>query len=171
MIINFEKLKDLQDRNTIICSGWFDMLHIGHLNFLKNAKKHADNLVVVVMNDRDGKYIKGNDRPIINQFQRAEIIDSLKCVDYTIISKNIKNKTPYFNSSIDKKGILLWNRYIPIIKELNPNKVFSLEETLKFNGLGDYIENLSIDVVYSKRTNGISTTSIENKLKAIYTYK
>lgn len=104
MIIKLNQLETLKNQNNVICAGWFDMFHIGHLNFLNNAKKQADNLIVVVMNDADGRTIKGESRPIINQSQRAEIIDNLKCVDYTIISEPITNKihySTYLNQSTD----------------------------------------------------------------------
>lgn len=163
MIINFNQLSKLRDENITVCAGWFDMFHIGHLNFLKNAKKHSEKLLVVVMNDIDGKYIKGDSRPIINENQRAEIVDNLKCVDYVLISTPITNNHRY--NSLDKKTRLLWDRYIPIIQELKPNNVFSLEETLNLNKLGNYVESMGINVIYSERFDGVSTTDIENKLK------
>ena len=171
MIIEFENLKNIRakhaDKKIIICSGWFDLFHTGHLNFLKKAKDNGDILVVLVMNDTDGNYIKGVNRPIINQFQRGEIIDSLKCVDYTIISGLITNdkiSPSYFNSVENKKTKMLWDRYLPIIGELNADKVFALKETLKFNGLEKCIEELKCEVVYCDRCEGISTTDIVKKL-------
>jgi cytidyltransferase-like protein len=165
LITNMEEF--LRHENTedfVICAGWFDMFHIGHLNFIRNAKKEGSKLVVVVMNDEDGRTIKGETRPIINEEQRAEIIDNLKFVDYTIIANysELGRKQREFE---DIKTKILWNKYIPIIKKLNIKKVFSLEETLKFNGLGDYLESTGHTIIYSERTEGISTTDLENKLK------
>ena len=162
MIVTFNQLVNLRGENITICAGWFDMFHVGHLNFLKNAKKQSEKLLVVVMNDIDGRYIKGDGRPIINENQRSEVVDNLKCVDYVIISEHIINYRKHNN--LDKKTRLLWNRYIPIIKKLKPNNVFALEETLKFNGLDGYIESLGINIVYSERYDGISTTDIEKQL-------
>ena len=170
MIVNNQELKWMTyNLNTIICAGWFDMFHVGHLRFLKEAKKHADNLIVVVMNDRDGTYIKGNNRPIINQNDRAEIINDLKCVDFVnICEHNVNINIPKNRRELDDKSILLWDRYISLIEKIKPKKVFSLEETLRFNGFGDYIKSLGIDVVYTNRTNDISTTNIENKIRKEY---
>lgn len=166
MIIRLDDLNYLRNKNLIICAGWFDMFHIGHLRFLNNAKKESDKLLVVVMNDQDGRYIKGETRPLINQNDRAEIIDNLKCVDYVVVSESIKNSKPYPDKlEKDKKTKLLWDRYIPIIELIKPRKVFSLEETLKHNYLGEYIESLGVEVIYSERTEGVSTTEIERKLK------
>jgi len=166
LIITLKDLSKIKDRDIVICAGWFDMFHVGHLRFLNKANAEANRLLIVVMNDADGKYVKGANRPLINQNDRAEIIDNLKCVDYTIISEDIKNNKPYPDElKSDEKSKLLWDRYIPIIEELQPSKVFALEETLKFNGIGTYIEGLGIKVIYADRTNGISTTMIEDKLK------
>jgi len=165
LILTIEELKsEIKNKDTIICSGWFDLFHIGHLNFLKNAKKLADYLIVVVRNDTDGKYIKGENRPIINQQNRLEIIDSLKCVDYTILSDNFTNQNK-LTRKLDKKSLSSWDKYISIIEEIKPNKVFSLWETLGHNGFGKYIETLGIKVIYTDRFKGISTTDIERKLK------
>jgi len=166
LIVDVNNIDTLDNKNLTICSGWFDLFHIGHLNFLKNAKAQGNRLCVIVMNDNDGKVIKGNNRPIINEYQRLEIIDSIKYVDYTILSQDILHQDNILN--LQGKDLLLWQRYIPIIKRIHPDKVFSLEETLKNNGLGDYIENeLHIKVVYSDRYNGISTTEIERKLAVL----
>ena len=166
MIIKTNDLYRLKNRNIIICAGWFDLFHVGHLRFLNNAKKEADILLVVVMNDKDGRFLKGETRPIINQNDRAEIINNLKCVNYVFISTCIKNNNPYPNNlGDDIKTKVLWDRYIPIIEFIKPKKVFSLEETLKYNYLGKYIENLGIEVIYSERTENVSTTDIESKLK------
>jgi len=167
MIVKAEDLKWLTfNLDTIICAGWFDMFHVGHLRFLKEAKKYGKNLIVVVMNDQDGKYLKGDNRPIISQDDRAEIINSLKFVDFVTICENNKNlKRPNNESKLDRKSLLLWDRYISIIEELKPKKVFSLEETLKFNELGEYIESLGVEVIYTEPTEGISTTEIVRRLE------
>ena len=159
-----KNINTLKNENIIICAGWFDLFHIGHLNFLKNAKSHGDKLCVVVMNDKDGKSTKGDNRPIVNEQQRMEIIDAIKYVDYTILSQDIFGHDNILD--LKNKDLLLWQRYIPIIENIRPNKVFALEETLKNNGLGDYIQNqLNVNVVYAERTEEISTTDIENILK------
>lgn len=165
MIINLNHLKNLKNDNITMCSGWFDMFHVGHLNFLNNAKKQSEKLLVVVRNDIDGRHIKGKNRPIINEHQRAQIIDNLKCVDYVLISGE-KVTVPHIPDNLkkDKKTLSYWEKSIPIIKSFRPKNVFALEETLKFNGLGGYIESLGVNIIYSERFEGISTTDIEKKL-------
>ena len=67
------------------------MFHVGHLWSIKRAKRFGDILVVNVVNDKRVKVLKGEKRPIVTEFQRALIIDSLKCVDYVVISQKVKS--------------------------------------------------------------------------------
>ena len=72
--------KKKQGKKFVLCHGVFDILHLGHLNYLKSAKKVADFLIVTLTTD---KYIKkGFGRPFFNQKQRAEMLSSLKIVDF-----------------------------------------------------------------------------------------
>ena len=67
--------KKKQGKKFVLCHGVFDILHLGHLNYLKSAKKVADFLIVTLTTD---KYIKkGFGRPFFNQKQRAEMLSSL----------------------------------------------------------------------------------------------
>lgn len=66
-------------------NGCFDLLHLGHLSSLKQAKKVCDILVVGVNSDESIKKYKGNDRPIQDQNTRATLLASLEFVDYVII--------------------------------------------------------------------------------------
>lgn len=72
-------------RKIVWTNGVFDVLHIGHTNFLREAKKLGDILVVGLNSDASVKKIKGPTRPIQNERERAEIISSLECVDYVTI--------------------------------------------------------------------------------------
>jgi len=70
----------------VFTNGCFDLLHIGHVRYLEDAKKLGDRLVVGINSDRSVRGLsKGNSRPIIPDQQRAEIIAALGCVDYVII--------------------------------------------------------------------------------------
>ncbi|MCK6599483.1 MAG: D-glycero-beta-D-manno-heptose 1-phosphate adenylyltransferase, partial [Bdellovibrionaceae bacterium] len=63
----------------------FDLLHIGHVKYLKEAMQQGDLLVVGINSDLSVKIIKGPRRPIQNENDRAEILAALECVDATII--------------------------------------------------------------------------------------
>jgi D-beta-D-heptose 7-phosphate kinase/D-beta-D-heptose 1-phosphate adenosyltransferase len=65
----------------IVVNGTFDILHRGHIEMLEYAKSLGDHLLVCIDTDRRVKELKGADRPINNQTDRAFMLQSLKCVD------------------------------------------------------------------------------------------
>lgn len=74
-----------QNKKVVFTNGCFDILHVGHLRYLNEAKKQGDVLIIGVNSDASVKRLKGESRPINNQFDRAEILSGLKAVDYTVI--------------------------------------------------------------------------------------
>ena len=66
-------------------NGCFDLLHTGHIRYLKEAREQGDYLVVGLNSDSSVKEIKGPTRPINSEKERAEIISSLPWVDYVLI--------------------------------------------------------------------------------------
>lgn len=79
-----EKLKSLNERIVLI-GGCFDILHLGHVRFIKNAKKLGDILVIFLESDEKIKQMKGKNRLINSQSVRAEILNSLEDVNYIIL--------------------------------------------------------------------------------------
>ena len=71
--------------------GTFDMFHIGHLNLIKNAKRHCDYLIVGV-NDDDLVESYKNKRPIVPLNERVEIVRAIKYVDEVIVTKTLNKK-------------------------------------------------------------------------------
>lgn len=71
-----------KDKKIVCCSGSFDLVHVGHILFFEDCKKHGDILVTLVGSDEMIKFNKGPQRPILNQHIRLKTIDSLKPVDY-----------------------------------------------------------------------------------------
>jgi rfaE bifunctional protein nucleotidyltransferase chain/domain len=69
-------------KKIVTTNGCFDILHVGHVKYLKEAKKLGDVLIVAVNSDRSVRKIKGPGRPITNEKDRMEILSSLSCVDY-----------------------------------------------------------------------------------------
>jgi len=68
-----------------LATGCYDILHIGHVHFLKEAKKHCGKLLVGINSDRVVKEVKGQDRPINKQSYRKEVLETLKPVDEVFI--------------------------------------------------------------------------------------
>ena len=92
-----EKLKELGDlretlkplRNAgqriVFTNGCFDILHAGHVRYLTAARQEGDLLVVGLNSDQSVKRIKGPQRPLVSEQQRAEVLAGLWCVDYIVI--------------------------------------------------------------------------------------
>lgn len=74
-----------QGRTVVFTNGCFDLLHVGHIRYLARAKSEGDILVVGLNSDRSVRALKGPDRPIQRQEDRAEILAALKAVDYVVI--------------------------------------------------------------------------------------
>lgn len=69
----------------VLANGCFDFFHVGHIRYLAGAKALGDCLIVAVNSDEQVRKLKGENRPLINEHERAEIISSLKCVDFVTI--------------------------------------------------------------------------------------
>lgn len=72
-------------KKIVFTNGCFDIIHVGHVEYLFKAKKLGDVLVVGLNNDSSVKKIKGNDRPINNEDDRAKVLASLCSVDYVTL--------------------------------------------------------------------------------------
>lgn len=66
-------------------NGCFDLLHVGHVRYLNQARALADCLLVAVNSDRSVRQLKGPGRPIVPELERAEIIAALACVDHVFL--------------------------------------------------------------------------------------
>jgi rfaE bifunctional protein nucleotidyltransferase chain/domain len=90
-VLDLEELAAVVDRlkkrgkRVVWTNGCFDILHMGHVTYLRNAKVLGDILVVGINSDASVRAIKGLGRPIIPERQRAEVLSSLGCVDYVTI--------------------------------------------------------------------------------------
>ena len=96
-IVSIEKMAEIvskakqQEKKVIATSGCFDIIHAGHVTYLEEAKDKGDILIVFLNSDVSVKSLKGNNRPIVNQNERAIVIAGLECVDYVSI---FDEKTP-----------------------------------------------------------------------------
>lgn len=75
----------VKSAKVVFTNGCFDLVHVGHLHTLREAKKLGDKLIVGINSDASVKRLKGNKRPIIPELERAELIASLIFVDAVII--------------------------------------------------------------------------------------
>ncbi len=72
-------------KRIVFTNGCFDLLHIGHIRYLEEARSLGDILVVGVNSDRSVRGLKGPNRPILAEEERAEILSGLECVSYISI--------------------------------------------------------------------------------------
>jgi rfaE bifunctional protein nucleotidyltransferase chain/domain len=138
-------------RNSIVgfTCGVFDILHIGHVRYLKAAKAKVDVLVVAVNSDESVRANKGPDRPIITALDRAKLIASLECVDWVLI----------FNDQRPNK----------IIEQLKPDYYIKggdyTKDQLKSAPL---VESYGGKVLIIPKIDSLSTTEIIERIKNVY---
>ena len=72
-------------RTVALANGCFDLLHVGHVRYLAGARAEADRLVVAVNDDDSVRALKGDDRPLHPEAERAELIAALAMVDYVVL--------------------------------------------------------------------------------------
>ncbi len=90
-VINRNEIEDLvnklraENKKIVTTNGCFDILHVGHVRYLKQAKSYGDVLILGLNSDSSVKKLKGPKRPINNQDDRAEVMAALGFIDYVVI--------------------------------------------------------------------------------------
>ncbi len=74
-----------QGKRVVFTNGVFDILHPGHVRYLAAARSHGDALIVAINSDRSVRAIKGPERPVNPEAERAEVITALACVDAAVV--------------------------------------------------------------------------------------
>ena len=82
--IFFSKIRS-ENKKIVFTNGCFDIIHPGHIHILSQAKLLGDILVVGLNSDKSVKNLKGKERPLVNESDRAKILLSIKYVDYVTI--------------------------------------------------------------------------------------
>ena len=76
---------DAQGRRLVFTNGCFDLLHVGHVRYLQEARALGDALLVALNGDESVRALKGPTRPINSEQDRAEVLAALACVDFVTI--------------------------------------------------------------------------------------
>lgn len=126
----------MTEHKTVITFGTFDLLHVGHVNILQQAKALGSRLVVGVSSD-SMNVIKKKRRPIYSQWDRMKIVMALECVDEVFLEESMALKTEYIR--YHRADILVMG-----------------------NDWEGKFGEIPCQVLYLKRTPGISTTEILN---------
>lgn len=74
-----------QGKRIVLANGHFDLIHVGHVRYLRGAREAGDFLVVAVNGDRGAERLKGPGRPILPASERAELVSSLEGVDVVLV--------------------------------------------------------------------------------------
>ena len=130
----------------VFTNGVFDLLHPGHVRYLRQARTLGAALVVGVNTDRSVRVIKGESRPVTPESERAEILAALACVDVVVL---FDEETPY-----------------ELIRRLQPDVLVKGADWSEASMIGrDIVEARGGQVVRVPFEAGYSTTSIIEKIK------
>ena len=150
-IVSKEQIREngrLPDQKVVFTNGCFDILHVGHIDYLEAARKRGDLLIVGLNSDASVKRLKGESRPIIPCEQRARVLAALACVDYVVI---YDEDTPH-----------------DLIKYLMPDILVKGADWEKAKIVGkDIVEQAGGEVDNIEFTPGVSTTSIIKRIHSL----
>ena len=137
-------IRDLKDqgKKIVFTNGCFDLIHVGHVRYLTEAKKFGDILVIGLNADASVSRIKPG-RPVIKEDQRAEVLSALEMVDYIIL---FHEDTPYKLINEVQPDVLIkgadWD-----VKDIVGNDIAKETRTIK------YIEGISTSGIIEKIRN------------------
>ena len=77
----------------VFTNGVFDLVHVGHVRYLAQARELGDALLVAINSDRTVRELKGPDRPVFEQAERAEILAALRNVDYVTVFDDVSPRS------------------------------------------------------------------------------
>lgn len=102
-IIEEEKKKG---KRIVLANGCFDLIHVGHIRYLKESRQRGDMLVLALNSDSSISKLKGKGRPILNEKERVEILSSFSFIDYITVfeEKNVKNVLLALKPDLHAKG-------------------------------------------------------------------
>ena len=125
-------------------NGCFDILHVGHVRYLQKTKSFADYSIVMLNSDSSVKQLKGEDRPVNNENDRAEILNALSCVDFVVL---FEEKSP-----------------AKLLESIKPNVYTKgADYTLETLPERDVVLSNNIKVEFIEFVQGKSTTNVINK--------
>ena len=145
-IVRFGRQKR-NGKSVVFTNGCFDLLHPGHIHSLEAARKLGDVLIVGINSDESVRVLKGENRPLIPEQERAEILANLECVDGVLVFEEL---TPQKVIAALLPDILVKGSDWP------GNQIVGREEVEAAGGKVVLIDNMP----------GYSTTEILKKIRA-----
>lgn len=141
-----QTLSSQRNKTIVFTNGCFDILHIGHIRYLKEAKAKGDILVLGLNSDASVKRLKGNDRPINNQKDRMDMLAEMEFIDYIVI---FEDDTP-----------------LELIKKVKPDILVKGGDYTPENIVGaDFVKGRGGRVEVIPFVEGKSTTNIINTMR------
>ncbi len=138
-IKNLHRRLKASDEVVVFTPGAFDMIHVGHARFLALAKSLGTILVVGINSDNSIKAYKGDDRPILNQDSRAEMLAHLAAVDYVVIfddtmtgsevAEGLKDRAKKLAELAVKDKFKGEFFSTGVIRDLKPDRLLCIEES------------------------------------------
>lgn len=150
-----EKLKK-KGKSVGLVTGCFDVIHYGHIELFKLAKKHVDFLIVGIDNDKSIQLSKGKDRPIFNFQYRANVVAGMESVDYVfkIVPVFKFSNTPDVHAA-----------FLKLTKKLGVTKIITNSRSDDFyKGKISRCKELGVEYVDIKRKRTGSSSKIIEKL-------
>jgi len=129
-------------------NGCFDLIHVGHVRYLRWAREQADVLILGLNSDRSVRRIKGEKRPLVPEDERAEILAALDAVDYVVVFDE------------DEPASL--------VAELLPDVLVKGEDWAHHVSGREAVENAGGRVALAPMAEGRSTTDLVGKIVALY---
>lgn len=135
-----------QGKKIVFTNGCFDIIHVGHIRLLQEARSKGDKLIVAINTDDSVRGLKGTARPILGEQERAEMLAALSCVDFVT----------FFNEPTPLETILLLHPDI-LVKgaDYTLDEIVGKKEVLAYGG----------KVLAIPLTPGYSTTALIEKIK------
>ena len=149
VLVNAVQEAKTRGKTVVLTNGCFDILHVGHLRYLEQARALGDLLVVGVNSDDSVRRLKGPDRPIVREFERVEVLAALECVDYVTI----------FTEDTPVELILAVKPHIHVKGgDRRPEEMPEREAVLSVGGRIEIVSYTSTD------SEGLSTTAIIGRI-------
>lgn len=133
----------------VLVGGCFDLLHFGHTEFLKTAKKYGDYLIVALESDENVRRMKGDTRPIHTQTQRKAMLESLQCVDEILSLPVMKTDT----------------EYAQLVKDVHPAVIAVTEGDLIIDKKREHAKAIGAEIVIIPKIHTPSTSQLAKLLE------
>jgi rfaE bifunctional protein nucleotidyltransferase chain/domain len=116
------KLRRLQDmsslvegKKVVLTNGCFDILHVGHVRYLEEARALGDVLIVAINSDKSMRLIKDPGRPILSEDERVALVSALRCVDHVVLfdEPDVAHVVDVLRPAIHAKGTDYTEQTVP----------------------------------------------------------